>query len=24
VDSFTQALHILPRLGSGKAVWRIS
>jgi predicted phage terminase large subunit-like protein len=24
VDSFTQALHVLPRLGSGKAVWRIS
>ena len=24
VDSFTQALHVLPTLGSGKAVWRIS
>ena len=24
VDSFTQALRVLPTLGSGKAVWRIS
>ena len=24
VDSFTQALHVLPTLGSGKVVWRIS
>ena len=24
VDSFTQALRVLPSLGSGKAVWRIS
>ena len=24
VDSFTQALRVLPALGSGKAVWRIS
>ena len=24
VDSFTQALSVLPTLGSGKAVWRIS
>jgi phage terminase large subunit-like protein len=24
VDSFTQALRMLPTLGSGKAVWRIS
>ena len=24
VDSFTQALRVLPTLGSGNAVWRIS
>ena len=24
VDSFTQALRVLPALGSGNAVWRIS
>ena len=24
VDSFTQALRVLPTLGSGRAVWRIS
>ena len=24
IDSFTQALRVLPTLGGGKAVWRIS
>ena len=24
VDSFTQALYVLPNIGSGKAVWRIT